>query len=100
MPPAHCPIARLFPCPFGRPGLRTKKYTSREFGLNSCNLSHLKELREPRTRQVPLSLLSIKPARAPILRYGVAGLSTTLALIPALLLPNIAESRLAVFAVD
>jgi len=33
------------------------------------------------------------------LRYGVAVLSTTLALIPALLLPNIAESRLAVFAV-
>jgi len=33
------------------------------------------------------------------LRYGVAVLSTTLALIPALLLPNVAESRLAVFAV-
>jgi PAS domain S-box-containing protein len=33
------------------------------------------------------------------LRYGVAVLSTTLALIPALLLPNITESRLAVFAV-
>src|ERR1700691_5107022 len=49
--------------------------------------------------RVPLSLLSIKPTRAPILRYGVAVLSTTLALIPALLLPNIAESRLAVFAV-
>jgi PAS domain S-box-containing protein len=33
------------------------------------------------------------------LRYGVAVLSTTLALIPAVLLPNITESRLAVFAV-
>jgi PAS domain S-box-containing protein len=33
------------------------------------------------------------------LRYGVAVLSTTLALIPAILLPNISESRLAVFAV-
>jgi PAS domain S-box-containing protein len=33
------------------------------------------------------------------LRYGVAVLSTTLALIPALLLPDISESRLAVFAV-
>jgi PAS domain S-box-containing protein len=46
-----------------------------------------------------LPLLRIKPARAPILRYGVAVLSTSLALIPAVLLPNIAESRLAVFAV-
>jgi len=49
--------------------------------------------------RVTLPLLRIPPARAPILRYGVAVLSTTLALIPALLLPNIAESRLAVFAV-
>ena len=46
-----------------------------------------------------LPLLRIQPARASILRYGVAVLSTTLALIPALLLPNITESRLAVFAV-
>src|SRR6266436_848840 len=49
--------------------------------------------------RVTLPLLRIQPARAPILRYGVAVLSTTLALIPAVLLPNIAESRLAVFAV-
>ena len=49
--------------------------------------------------RVTLPLLSIQPARAPILRYGVAVLSTTLALIPALLLPNVTESRLAVFAV-
>ncbi len=49
--------------------------------------------------RVTLPLLRIQPARAPILRYGVAVLSTTLALIPALLLPNIMESRLAVFAV-
>src|SRR6204780_4982577 len=49
--------------------------------------------------RVTLPLLRIQPARAPILRYGVAIFSTTLALIPALLLPNIAESRLAVFAV-
>ncbi|HVR26966.1 MAG TPA: ATP-binding protein [Candidatus Polarisedimenticolia bacterium] len=49
--------------------------------------------------RVTLPLLSIPPTRAPILRYGVAVLSTTLALIPALLLPNITESRLAVFAV-
>jgi PAS domain S-box-containing protein len=48
---------------------------------------------------VNLPLLRIQPASAPILRYGVAVLSTTLALIPAVLLPNIMESRLAVFAV-
>jgi PAS domain S-box-containing protein len=41
----------------------------------------------------------VPPARDPILRYGVAVLSTTLALIPALLFSDIAESRLAVFAV-
>jgi PAS domain S-box-containing protein len=49
--------------------------------------------------RVTLPLLRIQPASAPILRYGVAVLSTTLALIPAVLLPNIMESRLAVFAV-
>src|SRR5260370_11480903 len=49
--------------------------------------------------RVTLPLLRIQPARAPILLYGVAVLSTTLALIPALLLPNIAGSRRAVFAV-
>ena len=49
--------------------------------------------------RVTLPLLRIAPARAPVLRYGVAVLSTTLALIPAVLLPNITESRLAVFAV-
>jgi two-component system, cell cycle sensor histidine kinase and response regulator CckA len=49
--------------------------------------------------RLTLPLLRIKPTRAPILRYGVAVLSTTLALIPAVLLPNITESRLAVFAV-
>src|SRR5271156_4771269 len=49
--------------------------------------------------RVTLPLLRIKPARAPILRYGVAVLSTTLALIPSVLLPNVTESRLAVFAV-
>jgi PAS domain S-box-containing protein len=52
-----------------------------------------------RYMRVTLPLLRIQPARAPILRYGVAVLSTTLALIPSLLLPNITESRLAVFAV-
>src|SRR5271155_593854 len=49
--------------------------------------------------RVTLPLLRIQPARASVLRYGVAVFSTTLALIPVLLLPNIAESRLAVFAV-
>src|SRR4051794_41570987 len=41
----------------------------------------------------------VPPARAPILRYGVAILSITLALIPALLLSDVVESRLVVFAV-
>jgi two-component system, cell cycle sensor histidine kinase and response regulator CckA len=49
--------------------------------------------------RVTLPLLRIQPSRTPLLRYGVAVLSTTLALIPALLFPNMAESRLAVFAV-
>lgn len=41
----------------------------------------------------------IAPARAPILRYGVAILSIILALIPAFLLSNLVESRLVVFSV-
>jgi len=41
----------------------------------------------------------IAPARAPILRYGVAILSITLALIPALMLSDVVESRLVVFSV-
>jgi len=45
-----------------------------------------------RTRVVP-------PARAAVLRYSVAVLSTTLALIPTLLFRDVSESRLAVFAV-
>jgi PAS domain S-box-containing protein len=45
-----------------------------------------------RTRLVP-------PSSAPALRYFVAVLSTTLALIPALLLSDVFESRLVVFAV-
>ncbi|MGA7080273.1 MAG: ATP-binding protein [Terriglobales bacterium] len=43
--------------------------------------------------------LAIAPARTPILRYGVALLSTVLALIPTLYFSDIAESRLVVFAV-
>jgi two-component system, cell cycle sensor histidine kinase and response regulator CckA len=49
--------------------------------------------------RVTLPLLRIPPAQAPILRYGVAVLSTALALIPTLLLADIAESRLALFGV-
>jgi len=43
--------------------------------------------------------LAVAPARAPILRYGVALLSAVLALIPTLFFTDIAESRLVVFAV-
>ena len=47
----------------------------------------------------PHPQLGLAPARAPILRYGVALLSTLLALIPTLFFSDIAESRLVVFAV-
>ncbi len=43
--------------------------------------------------------LAVPPTRAPILRYGVALLSAVLALIPTMLLSDLAESRLVVFAV-
>ena len=49
--------------------------------------------------RVTLPLLRIHPARAPILRYGVAVLSTALALIPTVLLADVSESRLALFGV-
>jgi PAS domain S-box-containing protein len=49
--------------------------------------------------RVTLPLLRIPAARAPILRYGVAVLSTALALIPTVLLSNVSESRLALFGV-
>src|SRR5207244_11940247 len=49
--------------------------------------------------KLPLLRTRIAPARAPILRYGVAVLSITLALIPALLLSDVVESRLVVFSV-
>jgi PAS domain S-box-containing protein len=49
--------------------------------------------------RVNLSLLRIPPARAPILHYGVAVLSTALALIPTVLLADVSESRLALFGV-
>jgi PAS domain S-box-containing protein len=41
----------------------------------------------------------VPPKSAPILRYGVALLSTLLALIPSLFLSDVVESRLVVFAV-
>jgi PAS domain S-box-containing protein len=43
--------------------------------------------------------LALAPSRAPVLRYGVALLSTVLALIPTLFFSDVAESRLVVFAV-
>ncbi len=49
--------------------------------------------------RVTLPLLRIAPSRAPILRYGVAVLSTALALVPAILLADVSESRLALFGV-
>src|SRR5579864_4902072 len=49
--------------------------------------------------RVTLPLLGIPAARAPILRYGVAVLSTALALIPTVMLADVSESRLALFGV-
>jgi PAS domain S-box-containing protein len=49
--------------------------------------------------RVTFPLLRIPPARAPILRYGVAVLSTALALIPTIVLADVSESRLALFGV-
>src|SRR5579885_994236 len=49
--------------------------------------------------KLPLLRRRISPGRAPILRYGVAVLSIILALIPALMLSDVVESRLVVFAV-
>jgi two-component system cell cycle sensor histidine kinase/response regulator CckA len=50
--------------------------------------------------RLPLArTFAVAPARAPILRYGVALLSTVLALIPTLFFSDLAESRLVVFAV-
>src|ERR1044071_2938929 len=52
-----------------------------------------------RTKLPLLRKRYIPPARAPILRYGVAVLSIILALIPALVVSDVVESRLVVFAV-
>ena len=49
--------------------------------------------------RVTLPLLRIPAERAPILRYGVAVLSTALALIPTVMLADVSESRLALFGV-
>jgi two-component system, cell cycle sensor histidine kinase and response regulator CckA len=49
--------------------------------------------------RVTLPLLRIPAARDPVLRYGVAVLSTALALIPTVLLADVSESRLALFGV-
>jgi len=52
-----------------------------------------------RVRLPRLRTSFVPPNRAPILRYGVAVLSIILALIPALMLSDVFESRLVVFAV-
>src|SRR5436309_5173930 len=56
-------------------------------------------MRSMRMKLPLIRTLAVAPARAPILRYGVALLSTVLALIPTLFLSDMAESRLVVFAV-
>ena len=49
--------------------------------------------------KLPLIRIAFSPARAPVLRSGVALLSAVLALIPTLFFSDLAESRLVVFAV-
>src|SRR5580765_8336295 len=67
--------------------------------MNSCNYLVLHFATRIGDMRVTLPLLRIPPARAPILRYGVAVLSTALALIPTVLLADVSESRLALFGV-
>jgi PAS domain S-box-containing protein len=67
--------------------------------MNSCNYHVLFFSTSITDMRGTLPLLRIPPARAPILRYGVAVLSTALALIPTILLADISESRLALFGV-
>src|SRR5215470_20041111 len=67
--------------------------------MNSCNYAVLKIGTRIGYMRVTLPLLRTPPARAPILRYGVAVLSTALALIPTVLLADVSESRLALFGV-
>jgi PAS domain S-box-containing protein len=67
--------------------------------MNSCNYHVLFFSTSITDMRGTLPLLRITSARAPILRYGVAVLSTALALIPAILLADVSESRLALFGV-
>src|SRR5271169_6262634 len=90
------------PCPTGRFPARqtdTPILCLREVKMYSCNyrVSHYGTTMVG--MRVTLPLLRIPSARAPILRYGVAVLSTALALIPTILLADVSESRLALFAV-
>src|ERR1700683_1011445 len=71
----------------------------RQLEMNSCNYPVSFFGTSMVCMRVTLPLLSIPPARAPILRYGVAVLSTALALIPTILLADVSESRLALFGV-
>src|SRR5215467_7808081 len=67
--------------------------------MNSCNYAISGFRTSMVGMRVTLPLLRIPPARAPILRYGVAVLSTALALIPTVMLADVSESRLALFGV-
>ncbi len=67
--------------------------------MNSCNYPVSRFGTSMGYMRVTLPLLRIPAARAPILRYGVAVLSTALALIPTVLLADVSESRLALFGV-
>src|SRR5580693_3134568 len=92
----------IHPCPNGRflfGQTDTPLACLREVKMYSCNyrVSHYGTTMVD--MRVILPLLRIPSARAPILRYGVAVLSTALALIPTILLADVSESRLALFGV-
>ena len=67
--------------------------------MNSCNYHVLIFSTSINAMRGTLPLLRMPSSRAPILRYGVAVLSTALALIPTILLADVSESRLALFGV-
>ncbi len=67
--------------------------------MNSCNYHVCFFSNSIKRMRGALPLLRIRSSRAPVLRYGVAVLSTALALIPTILLADVSESRLALFGV-
>src|SRR5882757_6075222 len=90
--------SRLSCCPTGQSAVRRDEHAGWTGVTRSFNKNPL-TMRSMRMKLPLIRTLAVAPARASILRYGVALLSTVLALIPTLFLSDMAESRLVVFAV-